>query len=40
MKDYRVLKELVIFNTIRDKENKEIVNFIELYLKKLGFESV
>ena len=35
MKD--ILKKLVSFNTIKDKENKEIMNFIEDYLKKYNF---
>ena len=32
-----ILKNLVSFNTIRDKENKEIMNYIENYLKNFGF---
>lgn len=38
MKDYKILKDLISFNTIKDKENKEIIDYIELYLKKLGFK--
>lgn len=32
-----ILKELVKINTIKDKDNKEIINYIEKYLKDLGF---
>lgn len=32
-----ILSKLVSYNTIRDKENKEIMNFIEDYLKKYNF---
>ena len=32
-----ILKKLVNYNTIRDKQNKEIMNFIENYLKKYNF---
>lgn len=32
-----ILKELVKINTIKDKDNKEIINYIENYLKDLGF---
>ncbi len=32
-----ILKKLVSFNTIRDKQNKEIMDFIEEYLKKYKF---
>ena len=39
MKKYQVLKDLVKFNTIKDKKNKEIINYIENYLKKLGFKT-
>ena len=38
MKKYKILKDLVKYNTIKDKENKEIINYIENYLKKLGFK--
>jgi len=34
-----MLKDLVSFNTINDKENKEIMDYIENYLKKYGFET-
>lgn len=34
-----VLENLVKFNTIKDKENKEIIDYIESTLKKLGFKT-
>lgn len=37
MKKYEILKNLVKFNTIKDKQNKEIINYIEKYLSNLGF---
>lgn len=39
MNKYEILKELVKFNTIKDKENKKIINYIENYLKNLGFKT-
>lgn len=39
MKKYKLLKDLVSFNTIKDLENKEIINYIEKYLKNLGFKT-
>ena len=39
MEKYKILKDLVKFNTIKDKENKEIVEYIENYLKNLGFKT-
>lgn len=39
MQKYKVLKDLIEFNTIKDKENKEIINYIENYLKKYGFKT-
>ena len=39
MKEYKILKDLVKFNTIRDKENKQIIDYIEKYLLDLGFET-
>ena len=32
-----ILKDLVAFNTIADKENREIMNYIDDFLSKLGF---
>ena len=34
-----ILKKLISFNTIKDKENDLINNFIEEYLQNLGFET-
>ena len=34
-----ILKKLVSFNTIKDKQNKEIMDFIENYLKKYHFKT-
>ena len=39
MKEFEILKDLVKFNTIKDKENEEIINYIENYLKNLGFKT-
>lgn len=33
-----ILKDLVSYNTIKDKENKEILDYIQSYLEKLGFK--
>lgn len=30
-----ILKKLVSYNTIKDKQNKEIMDFIENYLKNI-----
>ena len=37
--EFKILKDLVKFNTIKDKENKEIINYIESYLNGLGFKT-
>ncbi|MBQ3408681.1 MAG: M20/M25/M40 family metallo-hydrolase [Clostridia bacterium] len=37
--EFKILKDLVKFNTIKDKENKEIINYIESYLNELGFKT-
>ena len=37
MEKYKILKDLVGFNTIKDKENKEIIEYIEKYLLNSGF---
>ena len=34
-----ILRDLVSFNTIKDKENKEIMDYIENYLKGYGFKT-
>ena len=39
MKEFKILEDLVKFNTIKDKSNKEIINYIERYLTKLGFKT-
>ena len=39
MEKYQILKDLVKFNTIKDNENTEIINYIEEKLKKLGFKT-
>lgn len=39
MKEYKILKDLVGFNTIKDAENKKIINYIKEYLKNLGFKT-
>lgn len=37
MCNYEILKNLVKFNTIKDKDNVSIINYIEEYLQKYGF---
>ncbi len=37
MNSKEILKKLINYNTINDKENKQIMNYIERYLKELGF---
>lgn len=39
MEKYKILKDLVGFNTIKDKENKEIIDYLEKYLLSLGFKT-
>lgn len=39
MEEYKILKDLVKINTINDKGNKEIVDYIEKYLLSLGFKT-
>lgn len=39
MEQYKILKDLVKFNTVKDRENKEIIEYIENYLKKIGFRT-
>ena len=38
MEQYKILKDLISFNTIGDKENSKIIEYIENYLTKLGFK--
>ena len=40
MNEVEILKNLISFNTIEDKENNKILNFIETYLKEYGFETI
>lgn len=37
MSEIEILKALVKYNTVKDKENQEILTYIENYLKTLGF---
>ena len=39
MENYKILKDLVKFNSIKDKENKEILDYIEKYLLNLNFKT-
>lgn len=39
MKNYKILKDLIKFNTVKDKENKEIIDYIEKYLIKQNFKT-
>lgn len=39
MKEYKILKDLIKFNTIKDKENTEIINYLEGVLKDLNFKT-
>lgn len=39
MNKYKILKDLVSFNTIKDKENQKIINYIEEYLVNLNFKT-
>ena len=39
MEEFKILKNLVKFNTIKDKDNEQIMNYIENYLLKLGFKT-
>ena len=39
MEKFKILKDLIHFNTINDKENSKIINYIESYLKELGFKT-
>ena len=38
-KKFEILKDLVGFNTIKDKQNKEIINYLERYLLKYNFNT-
>ncbi len=39
MEKYQILKELIRFNTVQDKQNKEILDYIEELLKAKGFKT-
>ncbi len=39
MKEKEILKKLVSFNTIRDNQNKEIMDYIEKFVKEYGFNT-
>lgn len=39
MNEYKILKDLIKFNTVKDKENKEIIDYIERYLLNLNFKT-
>ncbi len=39
MENYNILRDLVAFNTIKDNDNTKIINYIECYLRNLGFET-
>ena len=39
MKVEKILSDLVSFNTIKDKQNKEIMDYIEIYLNKYNFKT-
>ena len=39
MNEFEILKNLVKFNTIKDNDNENIMNYIENYLLKLGFKT-
>ena len=39
MESKKILRKLISYNTIKDKDNKKIMNYIEQYLLKLGFKT-
>ena len=39
MRQFKIIEDLIKFNTIKDKQNSEIINYIEKYLKKLNFKT-
>lgn len=39
MNEIEILRDLIKFNTIKDKENKEMLEYIEKFLKNLGFKT-
>ena len=40
MNEIDILEKLVSFNTIKDKENKQIMDYIEIYTNNLGFRTI
>ena len=40
MNEIDILEKLVSFNTIKDKENKQIMDYIENYTNNLGFRTI
>ncbi len=40
MKEFEVLKKMVGFNTIKDHQNKEILDYLESILKEKGFRTI
>ena len=39
MEDFKILKDLIKFNTIKDKENKKIIDYIEKILLEKGLKT-
>ena len=39
MEQYKILKDLIKYNTIQDKENKNIIEYLEKLLQNLGFRT-
>lgn len=39
MESYKLLRDLIKFNTIQDKENKKIIEYLEKLLQNLGFKT-
>ena len=39
MQNFKVLSNLIQFNTIKDKENMQIINYLEKFLKDLNFKT-
>ena len=39
MENFKILEKLVSFNTVKDKDNKEIIDYIEKYLIDYGFKT-
>lgn len=39
MSSKEILKKLISYNTVNDRKNKDIINYIEQYLKEFGFRT-